>query len=122
MSPKRPKYPKRDVNDRIVEDFFEALFGERENWKFQGLPVKVIDTSPYGGYLCDRLLWLGPLCIQLEIKQPRKKARLTDKEREVLFDWDIPSAIITTDQDLVDVLTDLVAEACYVRDRLSIPF
>lgn len=62
----RPKYaPSRDVNDSIVKEAIDELGGH-----FHGLPLKVVDLSPFRG-LIDRLLYIGSLPIGLEIKTKR---------------------------------------------------
>lgn len=77
----RPKYgPKRDKNDKIIKEALSEVKHE-----IAGFKITVRDTSKVGHFI-DRLVYLGPLCIAVEVKDEmngEKRLRMmTTGERE----------------------------------------
>lgn len=96
----RPKHaPKTDTNHNIVPKVVRQL-----GYQFRGMPIRLIDTSKHGGNLTDWLVWIGPLAVMFEVKQPGEAKRLTDGEQETQS-WRVPFAIVESEQDVVDTLT-----------------
>lgn len=95
----RPRNPRTDGNHGIVPKVVRQL-----GYQFRGLPIRLIDTSKHGGNLTDWLVWIGPLAVLFEVKQPGEAKRLTDGEQETQR-WGVPFAIVEDEQDVIDALT-----------------
>jgi len=104
----RPRYPKPDGNHLFVKRFVEGLL------YYQGLPLSVRDTSKFGGLFLDWLLWIGDLCIEIEVKIPGKETRLQPGERATLTEGH-PAALVTNDADLLRVLEEYAPLAEMLR-------
>lgn len=97
MTP-RPKHPKTDANHCIVSDYVNAVKA------YGGYLLYALDTSKLGGESFDWLVWLGPLCIAVEVKAPGQAARLTDGEEAFIANCPGPKAIVETVDDLEEAL------------------
>jgi len=112
MNPTRPKYPKRDGNDKFLTEFLEGI-----NYQYRGLALFVWDTSPLGGETLDRLLWYGRLGIGLEIKLPSTRKFLTEGERTFIA-RDVGIVGIVTDEAELLALLDYVYPLAVEAERM----
>lgn len=99
----RPKHTQRDLNHYIVKDVSEDL-----GLSYGGLPIYLVDVSDKGGEMLDWLLWLGGLCIAIEVKTEEafrlKDHRLKPGESAFIAKCPGPKAIVVTEQDVADLL------------------
>lgn len=110
----RPRYnPRPDENHSMVKSFMERI-----SYTYQGMNIKLIDTSKHAGvgdYL-DYIIVIEPLAVWLEVKTPEAYAApghgLTPDEQKFFDDNPmIPKEIIATEQDLADALAKWVVVA-----------
>jgi len=103
MTFKRPRKPSKDLNHNIVKDVCQSL-----GYQYGGLPLYLVDVADMGGEMLDWLLWLGGLCIAIEVKTPTayklKNHRM--KPGEIAFMMNCPGVrvIVVTEQDVTGII------------------
>lgn len=99
----RPRNTQKDLNHSIVKDVCQ-IFG----WQYGGLPLYLVDTSDQGGEMLDWLLWMGRLCLAIEVKTEEayrlKNHRLKQGEMDFIDKCPGVSAIVTTEQQVTELL------------------
>lgn len=95
----RPRYhARRDDNDNFLAGLLTKM-----GYMYRGYPLRVWDTSPYGGEFTDRLIAHGPLMFWLEIKRPGHEDDLTEGERRTLASG-IPGGVVVDEDGFLRLL------------------
>ena len=124
---RRPKhYAQRDKNDHIIQDFLATLpvikfttYSHNDKpfkgtqsfpvYQYTGVELVVMDTSPFGGWMMDRLVSFGGYLFFVEIKNPGHEKKLQPGEDVVLNRTMVPAYIVTTTQEFIDLLGTIEA-------------
>lgn len=111
MTPTRPKYPKRDGNDRLLTRLLKSI-----NYRYRGLPLAVWDTSPLHGEVLDKLLWYGRLGLAIDFKIPGSEHDLTPGQKAFIA-RDVGIVGIVTNEAELLALLDYVYPLAFEAER-----
>ena len=110
---RRIKYPAVDENHKLVSAVMKDVYGaffEYGAWyaNYRRHKIVAIDTSKHGGSMLDWIVLVDKAALFIEIKMPEKRDTLTDGERYFFANSRAHRFVVTTEQEFVDLLTNVM--------------